>query len=640
MKILWSPAEYDRKNSNMYKFMDYINSWGVNINSYNDLYNYSVNNIENFWENILNFFDIKKYGSYDYILSDHKMPGNIWFKGLKLNYAENALNHDGMAIVHKTEVTEAKTMTYTELKNKTSKLYNFLKENNIKKGDVIASYMPNVPENVITFLASAALGSIFSSTAMDFGSKSVIERFNQLKPKVLVTSDGYSYNGKIYDKTNEIREIIDNINSIETVIIYHYINKDISINRKLFDFDYVYSNCTGNIEYERMDFNDPLWVLFSSGTTGKPKGIVHSHGGIILEHLKSLSLHINLKKNDRLFWYTSTGWMMWNFLIGSLLTGSTMVLYDGSPFYPDNNFLWDFLNKNNVKYFGTSAAYITHLRKINFMPGNTDNIRGIFYTGSPLDREGYEYIYKINKNFWFSGISGGTDICSAFFMPAPLLNVYDGEMQCIALGDRVRSYDENGTPVIGNIGELVVEEPMPSMPVYLWNDKNYGLYKDSYFNYYKNVWRHGDFIEITERNTAIIYGRSDATLNKNGIRIGTSDIYSIVENIPEVKESLIVGIETKNGYYMPLFVAKNNHIDDNILKAKIRSEMKKYLPRYLPDDIFFVNEIPKTLNSKKMEVPVKRILMGYDINKSINYGSVLNPGAIKYFIDLSKKLKL
>ncbi len=640
MKILWSPTAHDKKNSNMYKFMDYINSKGININSYNDLYNYSVNSIENFWENILNFFDIKKYGSYDYVLSDHKMPGNMWFRGLKLNYAENALNHDGVAIVYKTEVTETKTMTYNELKDKVSKLYNFLRENNIKKGDVIASYMPNVPENVITFLASAAMGSIFSSTAMDFGSKSVIERFNQLKPKVLVTSDGYSYNGKIYDKINEIKEIINNIDSIETVIIYHYINSDISVNRKLFGFDYIYNNYAGNIEYERMDFNDPLWVLFSSGTTGKPKGIVHSHGGIILEHLKSLSLHINLKENDRFFWYTSTGWMMWNFLIGSLLTGSTMVLYDGSPFYPDNNFLWDFLNKNNVKYFGTSAAYITHLRKINFMPDNTDNIKGIFYTGSPLDREGYEYIYKINKNFWFSGISGGTDICSAFFMPDILLNVYDGEMQCIALGDKVRSYDENGIPVINQIGELVVEEPMPSMPVYLWNDKNYDLYMDSYFSFYKNVWRHGDFIEITERNTVVIYGRSDATLNKNGVRIGTSDVYSIVENIPEVRESLIVGIETKNGYYMPLFVVKNNNMDDNMLKTKIKNEIKKYLPRYLPDDIFFVDDIPKTLNNKKMEVPVKRILMGYDINKSVNYGSVLNPDAIKYFVELSKKLKI
>lgn len=639
MKILWSPDETDIKNSNINKFIDYINSKGFNINNYNDLYNYSINNIENFWENILNFFDIIRYENYEYVLSDHKMPGNRWFKGLKLNYAENALNHDGLAIIYKNELTETKTMDYHELKSKVSKMHNFLKESNIKKGDVIASYMPNVPENVIAFLASASLGAIFSSTAMDFGSKSVTERFNQLKPKVFVASDGYSYNGKIYDKTDEIKDIVSNMDSIETVIIYHNIDKDISINKKLYDFNYIYNNYKDNINYKSMDFNDPLWVLFSSGTTGKPKGIVHSHGGIILEHLKSLSLHMNLKKNDKFFWYTSTGWMMWNFLISSLLTGSTMVLYDGSPFYPDNNFLWDFLNKNNVKYFGTSAAYITYLRKINFMPDNTDNIKGIFYTGSPLDREGYEYIYKINKNFWFSGISGGTDICSAFFMPDILLNVYDGEMQCIALGDKVKSYDENGIPVINRIGELVVEEPMPSMPVYLWNDKNYELYKKSYFNYYKNIWRHGDFIKITDRNTVIIYGRSDATLNKNGIRIGTADIYNIVEDIPEVKDSLIVGIEAKDGYYMPLFVVKNNNVDDNILKEKIRNEIKKYLPRYLPDDIFFIDDIPKTLNNKKMEVPVKRILMGYDINKSVNLGSIINPDSIKYFTELSKKLK-
>ena len=642
-EILWEPNRDDVDNSNMVKFIDFINkNHNLNINEYNDLFNYSIKNIEVFWKDIMEYFSIKSHGNYEYILSKYPMPGNKWFGGLKLNYAENVFkNSTGTALIYKNEMNETKTMSYEELKMKTGALYNFLRVNGIKSGDVIATYLSNTPENIISFLASASLGCIFSSISIDFGSRGAMERLMQLSPKVLIVTEKYYYGGREYEKTKDINEILKNIQTIKLVITVNSINKKIHMdNDNLWDINDIFKDYMGKLKFREMEFNDPLWVLFSSGTTGKPKGIVHSHGGILLEHLKSLSLHLDLKRSDRLFWYTGTGWMMWNFMISSLLLGSTVVLYDGSPFYPDLNVLWDYLNINNVKYFGTSAAYINYLKKSGFKTGNAENIHAIFYTGSPLSADGYRYIYSIKRNVWFTGISGGTDICSAFFEPNIMLGVYAGEMQSISLGDSVKVYDDSGNPVVNKIGELIIDKPMPSMPVYLWNDIDYKIYNESYFNYYKNVWRHGDFAEITDRNTAIIYGRSDSTLNKNGIRMGTSEIYNIVDNISGVRDSLIIGMDIKDGYYMPLFISLNDkNVNIERIKSEIINSIKEYLPRYIPDEILIVDDIPKTINGKKVEVPIKKILLGYNVTDAVNPGSLMNPESLDYFIKLSKRLK-
>ena len=518
----------------------------------------------------------------------------------------------------------------------------------VRKGDRVVAFAPNIEESVIAFLATASLGAVWSSCSPDFGAESVIERFQQIEPKVLIAVNGYAYSGKEFDKSDAVRELVDKLPSLDSIIIIDYI-PELKAD-KLEDLDAVTFESALSIEADKIDycdveFNEPLWVLYSSGTTGKPKAITQSQGGIIIEHIKYLSLHSNVKKGSRFFWFSTTGWMMWNFVMGALLTGGCAILYDGSPAYPNLNMLWEFAEETAMETFGTSAAYLMACKKAEIVPSEIADLtalKSIGSTGSPLPMAGFEWCYEnVKSDLWLNSVSGGTDICSVFTGGLPTLPVYAGEIQCRSLAAKVESFDDDGVAHIGQVGEMVITEPMPSMPIYFWNDKDMHRYRESYFEQFEGKWRHGDWLEITPRGGAIISGRSDATLNRGGIRIGTAEIYSALGKLPEIKDSLIVGIEREGGnYFMPLFVMMADGVElSQELKFKIKKIIRnQFSPRHSPDDVYVVNDIPYTLSGKKMETPVKKLFLGKDVSKGLNPDAMKNPDSFNYFIDFKKEV--
>jgi acetoacetyl-CoA synthetase len=589
--------------------------------SYDELWRWSVEDLEGFWASIWDFFGVE--GGYDRVLGSTEMPGAEWFPGAQVNYAEHLFSgkqDDAVAIVHASELRELSELTWGELRRQTASMAARLRSLGVEKGDRVAAYMPNIPEAVAAFLATASIGAIWSSCSPDFGARSVIDRFAQIEPKVLLAVDGYRYNGRDFDRRETVERIAADTGG--QVVTLGYL-----------DGTGWPDEPEGELTFERVPFDHPLWVLYSSGTTGLPKAIVQGQGGILLEHLKKLNLHVDAQAGDRLFWFTTTGWMMWNFLVSGLLTEAAIVLYDGSPGHPDMGVLWDLADRAQITTFGTSAAYIAACMKAGVEPAegrNLSALRAVGSTGSPLSPEGFRWVYDhIGNDTWLFSTSGGTDLCTAFVGGVPILPVYEGELQARALGASVEAWDPEGRPLVGEVGELVITKPMPSMPLYMWNDPGGERYRDSYFDMYPGIWRHGDWIEITERGTAIITGRSDSTINRGGIRMGTAEIYRAVLAVDEVTDALVVDVGT-----MPLFVVlrEGTELDDDLV-ARIRARIREDCsPRHVPDEVVAVKEVPRTLSGKVLELPVKKILMGTPPEQAASRDSLQNPAALDFFV--------
>ncbi|MFL5626995.1 MAG: acetoacetate--CoA ligase, partial [Ktedonobacteraceae bacterium] len=583
--LLWEPSEQIKQQATLTRYMQWLEqSKGLSLHSQEELWQWSVDHLEDFWASIWDFFHIKASKPYKTVLVERKMPGAQWFSGAELNYAEHVFRNASSArpaLLFQSERHPLTEVSWEELTQKVGSVANALRAMGVQRGDRVVAYMPNIPETLIAFLASASIGAIWSSCSPDFGTSSVIDRFKQIEPTILFAIDGYQYNGKAISRHAIVAEIQASLPTLKKTVLFPYLSDDASP-EGLADTVLWHELLTvsSTLTFEQVPFDHPLWVLYSSGTTGLPKAIVQGHGGIILEHLKGIALGLDLKPEDRFFWFTTTGWMMWNLLIGGLLVGTTVLLYDGSPAYPNMGTLWKFAQDSGMTFFGTSAAYIASCMKAELEPGATydlSKLRGLGSTGSPLPPEGFQWVYEhVKRDIWLASVSGGTDVCSAFVGGSILLPVHAGELQCRALGARVEAFDEQGHPISDEVGELVLTEPLPSMPLFFWNDPEGKHYHDSYFDMYPGVWRHGDWIKITPTGSAIIYGRSDSTINRSGIRMGSSEIYRVVEGLPEVLDSLIVGIERPGGkYYMPLFVVlREGVVLDDALKARIKERLR------------------------------------------------------------------
>jgi len=647
--LLWKPSENRSKEANVTAFITWLkDNKGLDFDKYEELWNWSVTGIEEFWACLWEYFNIAAARSYEKVLSSRSMPGARFFEGSKINYAEHVFRNMTSArpaLLFQSEIRPLTEVSWQELYSDTASIAASLRSMGVGKGDRVVAYMPNIPETIKAFLACASIGAVWSSCSPDFGIRSVTDRFKQIEPKVLFAVDGYQYGGKTFDCLPAITEIRKGIPSLKVTVLVPYVSKPSAEGLK--EGLVAWQDILGKkaeLEYEHVPFNHPIWVVYSSGTTGLPKGLVHGQGGILLEFMKFLSLHVDIKPGDRFFWFSTTGWVMWNILQGGLLVGATPVLYDGSPGYPNMDVLWDMAEKARINVFGTSAAFITACMNSGLEPGKKyklTNLKTIGSTGSPLSPEGFRWVYeKVKDDLLLASVSGGTDPCSAFLGSCPTLPVYAGELQCRCLGVKAQAFDEAGNALIGEVGELVITEPLPSMPLYLWNDNDNKRYIESYFEMYPGVWRHGDWVKITERGGAVVLGRSDSTLKRMGVRMGSSEIYAAVEELPEIADSLIVGYNLPKGdYRMPLFVVlKAGAVLDEGMKEKIRKKIRSALsPRHVPDDIHQVAEIPKTLNAKKLEVPVKKILSGIPVEKAVNIDSMSNPAAMGYFVELAKR---
>jgi len=652
-KLLWEPSARAIERANMTRYMRWLEAErGLDFGGdYHALWRWSVAELEQFWGSILEFFELRTSAPCQRVLAERAMPGAVWCPGARLNYAENLLAGKPaarLAIQHASELRELDSLTWGELRDQVARCASALRALGVEPGDRVAAYMPNLPETVVAFLASASIGAVWSSCSPDFGAASVVDRFAQIEPKVLLCVDGYRYNGRDFDRTETVAGLLARMPSVEHTVVLPYLapEPELSELRNPVTWDELLaSGEAGEIAYEQLPFDHPLWVLYSSGTTGLPKAIVQGHGGILLEQAKKLGLHLDAQLDDRVFWFTTTGWMMWNFLVGVLATEASIVLYDGSPGHPDMGVLWDLAEATAVSCFGTSASYVAACMKDGVEPAagrDLAALRAVGSTGSPLSPEGFEWVYRhLGDDTWLFSTSGGTDVCTAFVGGVPILPVYRGELQARSLGCAVAAFDERGEPLIDQVGELVITEPMPSMPLYFWNDPGGERYRSSYFEMYPGVWRHGDWIEITSRGTAIISGRSDSTINRAGIRIGTAEIYRAVATLPEVVDALVVDIPRPGteGWMMLFVVLADGAELDDALTAEIAKRIRERCsPRHVPDRVHAITEVPRTLSGKVLEVPVKRILIGTPVEQAASRDSLANPGSLDFFVELAGEL--
>jgi acetoacetyl-CoA synthetase len=649
---LWEPSAELIERSRMSEYMRWLeDERGLRLSGYDDLWRWSVEELEGFWSSIWEFFGVRADGDPEPVLGSRAMPGAQWFPNTRLNYAEHVFagkDDAETAILHASELRELDELSWGELRAQVAAAAAGLRALGVERGDRVVAYLPNVPEAVVAFLATASIGAIWSSCSPDFGSASVIDRFAQIEPKVLFAVDGYRYGSRDFDRRLTLAELQGAMPSLERTVVLPYLDPDPDLAglRDAVRWGELAAEGVGaELRFERVPFDHPLWVLYSSGTTGLPKAIVQGQGGILLEHLKKLHLHIDAHTGDRLFWFTTTGWMMWNFLVSGLLTRAAIVLYDGNPGHPDMGVLWDLAERAGTTMFGTSAAYIAACMKAGVEPGagrDLGRLGAVGSTGSPLSPEGFDWVYEhLGADTWLFSTSGGTDLCTAFVGGTPLLPVYRGELQARALGAAVEAWDEEGNAVVDQVGELVVTEPMPSMPVSFWGDPDGSLYRASYFEHYPGVWRHGDWIEITSRGTAIIYGRSDSTINRAGIRMGTSEIYRAVLSLDEILDALVVDLPRPGtDGWMPLFVVlrEGAALDDELRGEIARRVRERCSPRHVPDEVFAIAEVPRTLSGKVLEVPVKRILMGTPPEQAASRDSLAHPAALDWFVELAAKL--
>ncbi|ATE52000.1 acetoacetate--CoA ligase [Actinosynnema pretiosum] len=633
---LWTPDPDRVAASRMAAFRDWLRAQrGLDLPDYPSLWEWSTSDLEGFWGALAEFTSTRFHSPPERVLAVDAMPGAVWFPGATLNYAEHALRHEGVAVVLRREDGHRAELTYAELRARVAAARAALRALGVVAGDRVVGLVPNTPEALIAFLAAASLGATWSSCSPDFGAPAVVDRFAQVTPKVLVAVPGYRYGGRDYDVRPVVARVRAAVPSLLATVLVGGGDEPGTL-----DWDALLAEHAGaEPAYDPVPFDHPLWVLYSSGTTGLPKGIVHGHGGILLEHLKMLALHSDLGPGDRFTWFTTTGWMMWNYLVSGLLVGATAVLYDGSPGHPDLSALWRVVEQERVTYFGTSAPYLQACLKAGLRPRDDHDLsalRVVGSTGAPLTPEGFRWVADAVGDVQTASVSGGTDMCTAFVAAAPDLPVWVGELSCRALGAAVAAYDERGRPVLDEVGELVVTRPMPSMPVFFWGDEDGARLREAYFETYPGVWRHGDWIRITPRGTAVIYGRSDSTLNRGGVRMGTSEFYRVVEAVDGVADSLVVDTSdaaNPDGELLCFVVldagAPLAEVEPE-LRARLRTQLS---PRHVPDRFVEVAEVPRTLNGKKCEVPVKRVLAGADPERAVSRDALRNPDALLPFLN-------
>jgi len=631
---LWTPTPESIAGSNIGRFNSWLASRGIGpFASYAELWQWSVSDTAGFWSAIADYFEITTSSPYTSILDNPTMPGARWLVDARLNYAEHILRHDveGTAIIAHSQTRRPSSLSWADLADQVGRARAGLRRLGVGRGDRVAAYLPNVPETIVAFLATASLGAVWSSCAPEFGVQAVVDRFGQIDPKVLLAVDGYRYGTRDIDRRSEVQAIRDGLPSLHATVALPYLDGPLPDSVAWDEFVAE----AAPVEFEQVAADHPLYVLYSSGTTGMPKPIVHGHGGILLEHLKVLALHADLRPSDHFFWFTTTGWMMWNFLVSGLLTGSAIVTFDGDPATPSLDCLWGLAEQAEITWFGASAPYFMACRKAGATPGRTFDLarlRAVGSTGAPLPADGFRWVYEsVGADVMLSSISGGTDICSAFVGGCPMVPVVAGEIPCRYLGAAVEAFDEAGHSVVGEQGALVLTQPMPSMPVGFWGDADGSRYRAAYFDTYPGVWRHGDWITIHPDGSCVITGRSDATLNRGGVRIGTSEIYRVVEAVDGVDDSLIVHLEDSDGGAgrLVLFVALHDGVDVETVVDPIRAALRSDLsPRHVPDEIHSLSSIPTTLSGKKLELPVKKILRGSEPDTVASRGALKNPDSL------------
>ncbi len=646
--LLWQPPREWLAQSNITKFADWLGQTrNLQFADYEDMRHWSVEHLDDFWAAIWEYFDVQTSSPYECVLANREMPGAEWFPGARINYASHIFRKrrtDAPAMVYSGEDRSLEELSWEELERRVRSLATWLRGNGVKPGDRVAGYLTNSPEGVIAMLAAVSIGAVWAACSPEFGTPSVLDRFKQLGPRVLFCVDGYQYGGKEFSRVAEVNALLAELPSVKHVVLVPKLQPD-SSGREI-EGSVLWNDITDtadrgmeDFDFEQVPFEHPLWILFSSGTTGIPKAIVHSHGGILLEQMKLASLHFNLKQGERLFFYTTLGWMMWNFLVSSMLVGVVPVLYDGNPNYPDAAALWRIVEQSRVRLFGASPSFVQMQQQAGIVPReqfNLEELQGVMLAGSPVSAECMKWFYdSVKTDLWVMPGSGGTDVCSGFCGGVPGPPVYAGEIQGLHLGVDAYAYNDDGAPVIGEVGELVITQPMPSMPVCFWNDEHDARYKETYFDTYEGVWRHGDFFLVNERGGCFVLGRSDATLNRFGVRIGTAEVYRCMDAIDDVEDALIVNLDLPDGgFFMPMFVklVEGRELTDELDKTIRQALRDRYSPRHVPEKIYQVDDIPYTITGKKMEVPVRRILMDTPVEEAANTSVMLNPDSLDYFV--------
>ena len=645
-RLLWAPTERSTADARVTRYVEWLAERGLRFGGYEELWRWSVEDVDAFWQSVWDYFGVLGERGDGPVREGTEMPGVRWFPGATVNYARNALRHaaerpDDTALVFANEAGARRRFSYAELAAEVRRVAAGLRALGVGAGDRVVAYIPNIPEATIAFLATATLGAVWSSCSPDFGAPSVIDRFTQIEPTVLIAVDGYRYGGKPYDRRATVARIAESLPTLRATVLVDYLAP--GTEEPALTGTTAWAELGAGApapEPVAVPFGHPLWVVYSSGTTGLPKPIVHGHGGVVLEHLKALTFHQDVGPGEVFFWFTTTGWMMWNYLTGALLTGATAVLYDGSPAHPHAGALWELAAETGMTFFGTSAPFITACLKEGLEPGreyDLSRVKAIGSTGSPLTPEGFAWVYDhVKPDVLLGSMSGGTDLCTAFVGPSPLLPVRAGVLACPMLGAKVEAYDPEGRPVVNEVGELVITEPMPSMPVFFWNDADGTRYREAYFDVFPGVWRHGDWIKVLPDGGCVIYGRSDSTLNRGGVRMGTSEFYRVVEGFDEVADSLVIDtgrLGQEGRLILFLTPAAGHAVDDDLvrrLRAAIRTELS---PRHVPDEIHEVPGVPRTLSGKKLEVPVRKILLGTPVDEAANRDALANPEVLGAYTD-------